>query len=174
MVVASHGRPREGEDMAPHEEGHVHDESVPPTAPATSIGARLILTLVGAAAMIVGVFLDWLGGPAAGTQNGLDAPVEVFWSADVTGDVNFLTSAGFVVIVLGLLVILGAAMSTGWLSRLGAVLGIIAVVLFTITLYRVEGAELGVGDLGLGLWVILVGSILALVGGFAQQRPAVV
>lgn len=162
--------------MAPHEEGHPHEEgrpheheteAAPATAPATSIGARLILTLVGAAAMIIGALLTWSSLVSiAGTK----FPVKIFWSTDITEEASFLMSAGFVFIVLGLLVVLGAAMSTGWLSRLGAVLGIIAWVLLTISAYR---AESSVGDFGIGLWVILAGAVLALVGGYVQQRPAV-
>ena len=119
--------------------------------------------------MILGALLDWL---RAGDSKGIDTPIQVFWgvnrppgSAD-----NFAVSAGFVVIVLGLLVILGAALSRGGLARVGAVLGIVAVVLFTITVYRVH---LNAGDLGLGVWLVLIGSILALVGGYVAPRSEV-
>ena len=129
----------------------------------------LILGVLGGALMILGALLDWL---RAGESKGIENPVQVFWglnrppgSAD-----NFMVSAGFVVIVLGFLVILGAALSRGGLARVGAVLGIVAVVLFTITIYRVK---LNVGDLGIGVWVILVGSIAALVGGYVAPRSGV-
>jgi hypothetical protein len=160
--------------MAPHEEGHVHDDTPAPpsTAPASAIGARLILTLVGAAAMIVGAFLEWVK-QGEFTVKGTKIGYTVFWDTDPSFEPSFLASAGFVMIVIGLITLLGIAMSTGWLSRLGAVLGLIAVALFVITLYRVADAELSIGNVGIGIWLILAGSILALVGGFVQQRPAV-
>jgi hypothetical protein len=129
----------------------------------------MILGVVGGALMILGAFIDWL---RAGDSKGIENPIQVFWettkppgSAD-----NFVVSAGFVVIVLGLLVILGAALSRGGLARVGAVLGIVAVVLFTVTLYR---ADLNLGDLGIGVWLILIGSVVALVGGYVAPRSGV-
>jgi hypothetical protein len=139
-------------------------------APAARPTARpllpgLIAGVVGGALMILGAFLDWIG---AGDSKGIEAPIKVYWSPNVGGAAdNFLVSAGFIVIVLGLLVILGAALGRGGLARTGAVLGIVAVVLFTITLYRADG---NVGDLGIGVWLILVGSIVALVAGFLAPR----
>lgn len=144
-----------------------------PGSPAATPTARpflpgMILGVLGGALMILGAFLDWIGG--ADTK-GIDGPIEVLWDPNVEREVDlFVTSVGFVVIVLGLLVILGAALSRGGLARLGAVLGIVTVVLFTISIYRADG---NVGDLGIGVWVILVGSIVALVGGFLARRQAV-
>ena len=144
-----------------------------PGYPAATPTARpylpgMILGVVGGALMILGAFLDWIGG--ADTK-GIEGPIEVLWDPNIDREVDlFVTSVGFVVIVLGLLVILGAALSRGGLARFGAVLGIVTVVLFTISLYRADG---NVGDLGIGVLVILVGSIVALVGGFLARRPGV-
>ncbi|HZA60163.1 MAG TPA: hypothetical protein VE754_00595, partial [Actinomycetota bacterium] len=74
-----------------------------------------------------------------------------------------------VVIVLGLLALLGLAFRTGWLTRLAAALGVIAFVLFLITVYR-AGADRDLTDIGIGMWVILAGSVLALIGGFLGAR----
>ncbi len=127
----------------------------------------LIMGLVGGALMVLGAFLDWVQG---GPSRGIDAPIEVFWDPNINRDPeNFLTSAGFVIIVLGLLVILGAAIQRGVLARFGAVLGIVAVVLFIVTLYRADG---NVGDIGIGVWLILLGAVVALVAGFIARRPA--
>lgn len=136
-----------------------------PPVPRAPIGMKLILGLIGGVIMIVGAFLDWLQGASS---KGIEGPIEVLWDPNVQREPsNFLTSVGFVVIILGLLVILGSVLWGGGLARLGAVLGIVVVVLFTITLYRADG---NVGDIGIGVWLILVGSIVALVGGFFGVR----
>ena len=138
----------------------------PPTARAAPFLPGLIVGIVGGALMILGAFLDWVSGGRDAT--GIDAPIEVFWDPNIDRQPeNFLTSAGFVVIVLGLLVILGSALGRGGLARFGAVFGIVAVVLLIISLYRAGG---NVGDLGIGVWAILVGSIVALVAGFLRVR----
>ena len=140
-------------------------QAAPPTARAGSNMPGLILGIVGGALMILGAFLDWVAvGPSKGTT---EVPVEFFWDPNVQREPNFVTTGGFVVIVLGLLVILGAALGRGGLARVGAVLGIAAVVLFTISFYRADG---GIGDLGIGIWLILAGSVVALVSGFLAPR----
>ena len=138
----------------------------PATARATAYLPGMSEGNVGRALMSFGVFLGCVRGDGT---TGIDAPIEVFWEPNVDGSPDlFITSAGFVVIVLGLLVILGAALGRGGLARVGAVLGIVAVVLFIVTRYR---ADENLGDVGIGVWLILVGSIVALVGGFLSRRP---
>jgi uncharacterized membrane protein YphA (DoxX/SURF4 family) len=138
---------------------------------AGGLAARGVLTVVGAAGLIIGSFLDWLSeGPSKGTDVGAD----IFWSTTPKSDPNFFVSAGFVTIVLGLLVLLGLALRTGTLTRLAAVLGVIAFVLYVITLYRFKGVEYNIGDVGIGMWIVLAGGVLALIGGFLGARPTVV
>lgn len=162
--------------------GHAHDAPTTPPAPtataavdvgptAGGLSIRILLTLLGAGAMIVGALLDWVADVPETT--GTLAPIKVFWSVDPGGDASFFTSAGAIVILLGLLALVGLAFRTGWLTRLAGALGIVAFVLFLITLYRIEFADLGIGDIGLGLWVILVGGIVALIGGFLGSRRVI-
>ncbi|HYH28414.1 MAG TPA: sugar:proton symporter [Actinomycetota bacterium] len=155
-------------DAAP---GHAHTAAAPAageTAPG-GVAGRLALVALGAILMIVGAMLDWVSG-----GKGTEAPFSVFWSFG--GDrAGFLTSAGAIVILLGLLALLGLAFRTGWLSRLAGALGLIAFVLFVITIFRAGGEldqSVGLGDIGIGMWMILVGSILVLVGGFIGTRRA--
>ncbi|HZA60796.1 MAG TPA: hypothetical protein VE754_03825, partial [Actinomycetota bacterium] len=81
----------ENHDHDDHDEapGHTH-AAYAETAPG-GMAVRVVLTIVGAGLMIVGAFLDWL--VDAGTR-GIDAEANVFWSTDVAGEANFLTSAG--------------------------------------------------------------------------------
>jgi hypothetical protein len=180
-------------DSAPHEHeeaapGHTHDAAttaVAPTPamveggpPAGGLTIRIILTLLGAAAMILGAFLGWFrfelppGAEAPGTT-GIDASWSLFYSTeDPFTDTNFLMSAGFVAIILGLLALLGLAFRTGWLTRLAGALAIVAIVAYAITLYRVEG-DLGVADIGLGAWLVAAGGLIALIGGFFGSRRVI-
>jgi hypothetical protein len=132
------------------------------------IAARIALTLVGAAAMIVGAFLEWGGGTA-----GTEVEYRAFFDTDAGGGetVGFATSAGFVLIVLGLLALLGMAFRTGWLTRLAGALGLVALVLLVVTLYR---ADESLSFLQIGFWVSAAGSLVALIGGFLGSRPRVV
>jgi hypothetical protein len=132
-----------------------------------TLATRMVLTVIGAAGMIVGAFLKWVD---QADQMGTEIEVQVLWSLNVAGESGFVTSVGFVTIVLGLLALLGLAFRSGWLTRIAGALGIVAIVLYAITLYRVPGADFGLGDIGLGAWLVLGGGFLALIGGFMGTR----
>jgi hypothetical protein len=179
---------------------HTHDEApAPPPAPATTtaavdvgptaggLSARIILTLVGAAAMIVGAFLDWFAFPENIVPPGADVPgtagIEWNWSILYSTetdpfDASFFTSVGFIAIVLGLLALLGLALRTGWLTRLAGVLGIVVVILYAITLYRVPEDQsvpggFSISQIGLGAWIVVAGGLIVLVAGFLGSRRVV-
>ena len=136
---------------------------------AGTLAARMLLTVLGAAGMIVGAFLKWL---SQADQLGTDIEVQVLWSFNVEGQAGFVSSVGFVTIILGLLALLGMAFRTGWLTRIAGALGIVVFVLYAITLYRVPG-DAGFGEIGIGAWLVLIGGILALIGGFLGTRTVV-
>jgi hypothetical protein len=157
----------------------------------TATTLRIVLAVLGAAGLIVGSFLTWLrvGGllgqalEAAGQKlpTGIDVPFKVYYSVTPGsaggGDVNFFTSAGLLTIIAGVLVLIGIL--APWVARVGGVLGLLAFVLFVITLYRAPsepttGLNLGIGNVGLGMWIILIGSLLGLVAGFARGQRTVV
>jgi hypothetical protein len=170
--------------------GHTHDESATSHAHTTAAPAevgptggglmtRLALSVLGAAGMIIGAFLPWLRfdegqvPPGVGLT-GLDLSNSIFYSTDDPFGASFIGSAGLAAIILGVLALLGMALRTGWLTSLAGVLGIIAFVLVLITLYRVPDADFSVSNVGLGLWVVLAGGVLALLGGFFGARPTAV
>jgi hypothetical protein len=128
---------------------------------------RILLTLAGAAAMIVGAFAPYIA-----SVNGVELTYRALFRIDTT-TAAFAASVGGVMIVLGLLAIVGLAFRSGWLTRLAGALGIVAFVLFVIELFRAPGA-LAAGDIGWGAWLALAGAIVALIGGFLTSRPAVV
>ena len=141
------------------------------TAPATDRGmVAMVLGILGAVLMVVGgLFFDWLSGIKS---MGTDASISIFWSTDTAGEASFFSSAGFVVLIVAAITLIAAAMRRwGWVLY-GGILAVLAFVLVIVTFYRLEG-DLGIGDAGLGLWMILLGGIVAIVAGMMGRRPAV-
>jgi hypothetical protein len=201
-TVHTHGNspPHEHADATP---GHTHPDygdGAPATAAATTapaaattpvverpaavdvrptaggMVARILLTLLGAAGLIIGAFLPWFrfsGGEApVGTDlSGVNTSYFVFYSTDQPFGADLIRSAGAVIILVGILALLGLAPRTGWLTTLAGVLGIVAFALVLITLYRVPDLGAGVSNVGLGLWLVLAGGIVAVIAGFFGARP---
>jgi hypothetical protein len=184
---------------APHDHegdvaGHTHDDTTTTAAPvaapaaapaavtpgpavtagppAGGTAARMVLTILGAAALIIGAFLPWAFG-----DRGTVVEWDVFYNPQgVSAQAGLITSAGAVFILLGLLALVGLAFETGWLTRLAGALALVGWVLVVITLFRLEGLgapESGFAVMEIGLWVILLGSILTLIGGFLGSRRVV-
>ena len=130
---------------------------------------RIVLTLLGAAGMIVGAFLRWIHG-----ITGVQLDTQALWRTEFLSTSTFVRTVGFVVIVLGLVAIVGLAPRGGWLTRLAGVLGIVAFVLFTIELYRTPGRQFPDPGAWVGAWTALAGSIVALIAGFFGTRRVVV
>jgi hypothetical protein len=135
-----------------------------------SLAVRLLLTLVGAAGLIVSAFMNWIHG-----INGVDLSIKALWqdTAIQSHTSSFVQTVGFAAIVVGLVAILGLAPRSGWLTRFAGAVGIAGFVLFLIQVYRNSG-NLNVGDVQIGAWVMLAGSVVALIGGFFGSRTAVV
>ena len=127
---------------------------------------RVLLTLVGAAGMIIGAFMSWIHG-----LNGVDLSDRAFYQTTFVRDGNFVATVGFAMIVLGLVALVGLAPRSGWLTRLAGALGVVAFVLFAIELGR---GHMGMpGSIGAGAWIALAGSVVALIGGFFGTRRVV-
>jgi hypothetical protein len=158
--------------------GHTHDYAERTTVSESAGGglaARLILGIIGAAGMIIGPFLDWAPGVP-----GTSIEFRAFFSTEVSGEAGFAVSAGFALVVLGVLALVGLAFRSGWLTSLAAGLGLLAAVLIVVTVYRSPG-EAGIGDLRLGFWLAAIGSLLALIASMlgagrkvtaVRSRPA--
>ena len=131
---------------------------------AAGIGARIALTLLGAAGLIVGAFLDWTP-----SIQGTKLDMRAFWSTDFRSTGTFVATVGFVMIVLGLVAVVGLAMGSGWLTRLAGALGVVAFVLFATEVYGSSADE----TIGIGAWVALAGAIVTLVAGFFGPRHVI-
>lgn len=132
----------------------------------TGVTARILLTGLGAAGLIVGAFLNWTR-DAQGTH--------VSWHAvyqDTFGATNTITqSVGGASILLGLLAVLGLADASGWLVRFAGAIGIIGTVLVIIQIQSSSDHTMQTG-----LWFALVGSVLCVMGGLTTggRRPVII
>lgn len=139
--------------------------AAPAGTSATGIGLRLILTLLGAAGLILSAFFPWIS-----DINGLDLHLKSLIETTFVTTSNLFVTVGFAAIVLGLVAILGLAARFGGLTRAAGALGIVLVVLFGIEVYR-ETSSIEMQE---GAWIALAGSVLAVLAGFLGWRPAAV
>src|SRR6476620_945311 len=131
---------------------------------ATAIGARIALTLVGAAGLIVGAFMDWTR-----SIQGTKLDLQAFWTTNFQSTETFVRSAGFAMIVVGLVAVVGLAMATGWLTRLAGAVAVSGFVLFAIEVYRWSANDM----IEVGAWLVLAGGIVTLIAGFVGPRPMI-
>jgi hypothetical protein len=129
--------------------------------------ARVLFTLLGAAGMIIGGFLNWTNG-----MNGVEMSDRAFYQTSFVHDGSFVTTVGFAMIALGLVALIGLSPRSGWLTRLAGALGIVGFVLFVIQLTRANASM--PGSIDMGAWIALAGSVVALIGGFFGTRAVVV
>ena len=134
---------------------------------AAPLGIRIVLTLAGAALLIVGALLKWLN-----DVKGSDGSIRVFYAKTAASGVSFWRSAGAVMIALGVLAVLGLVPRSGWLTRLAGALAIVAFILFAVNVYR--RSDFTYSDFQVGIWLCLAGGLSALVGGFLGSRGVVV
>ena len=132
---------------------------------AAAIGTRIVLTLVGAAGLIVGAFMDWTR-----SIPGTKLDVQAFWTTDFRSTETFVRTAGFAMIVVGLVAVIGLAMGTGWLTRLAGAVAVVGFVLFAIEVYRSSADDM----IETGAWLVLAGGIVTLIAGFVGPRHPVV
>jgi hypothetical protein len=130
---------------------------------AARLAARISFTLAGAAGLVVGAVLTWSDGVA-----GTDLSVKAFYQTTFVRADSFISSVGFVFVVLGLTALVSLASPSGGLTRLAGVLGIAGFVLFAVQVYRSSSAHV----IDQGAWVALAGAVAAFVGGyFARFFP---
>jgi hypothetical protein len=130
------------------------------TAPSPWLALRVILTIAAAVLLLMGSFLAWTSG-----NDGSALAIESFWEQDAGSAAGFFASAGLVTAICGAVIILGLAFRGGWLTRFA---GAVALVAFTLVLIQMgrSGNLDSLQDVGIGLWFVLAGGVLALIGGF--------
>lgn len=137
----------------------VHRSGYTAARPSLEVG-RLLLTLAGAAALIVSAFLNWTRNTEASklTDRGL-------YQTDFATRSDIVKTIGGLAILLGILAVIGLIDRTGWLSRLAGALGIVLFILFAIEVYRSAYHSLQAGA-----WLALAGGVVLLIGGMLTPR----
>ena len=127
------------------------------------VAFRVLGTYIGAATIAIGSFLPW-----ALDVSGRDISNRAFWDPHA-GTANFLSSAGFVTLVIACVALLGV-LTRGGLTSMAGGAAIVAVVAFTVTLYRVPTRDLGIQNVQIGLWLVLAGGFVCQAVGFIRRR----
>jgi hypothetical protein len=129
------------------------------TSPSPWLAVRVIFSVGAAVLLLLGSFLEW----ASGTDGSAMA-VQGYWETDA-GTAGFLSSAGLVTAICGAVIILGLAFRGGWLTRFAGAVALVAFTLVVIQLGRAGSLD-SIEAVGIGLWLVLAGGVLALIGGF--------
>jgi hypothetical protein len=124
---------------------------------------RLLATLVGAALLVVGAFLDW-----APSRIGDKLTIKALVQTDLSGQSDIAKTVGGLAILIALVALIGLVDRTGWITRLTGAASLVVFVMFGIELFRVVGNHLGTaaGDVRTGAWLALAAGIVLLIGGF--------
>jgi hypothetical protein len=156
----------------------VHPESEPqqrvPRAPGRN---RLLLTLLGAGGLIAAAFLNWIRSIDA---LGIELNVKMLWQTEAEPKIltgGGIDSVGFVALLLGVVAIIGLLPRIRWLTTVAGALGAAEATLFVVTAARASGYRpaprtMTVGDIRVGVWLLVAGGVLAIVAAFfGRRRP---
>jgi hypothetical protein len=128
-------------------------------APSPWLAVRVILSVGAAVLLLTGSFLEWAQG-----NEGSALAVQGYWETDA-GPAGFFSSAGLVTAICGAVIILSLAFKGGWLTRFAGAVALVAFTLVVIQFGRAGSLD-SLQEIGMGLWLVLAGGVLALIGGF--------
>jgi hypothetical protein len=142
------------------------DVTVPPTAERRPL-ARVLLTLFGGLAMIIGAFLPWRAvSELRGVDLDADAFMQVFGVGLNPAGFERLISVGLAILALAALMIFGLTGRSGRLSRLSVLLGA-ALVVGTFVALAITGRDVRPDT---GAILVLTGCIAGYMGGLLARR----
>jgi hypothetical protein len=144
---------------------HTHDEEITTGRPFAAMSVvRFILTLAGAAALVIAVFQVWIN-----SANGDALAFDAYWKMNPATDVNFWRSAALVPLGCAVLGVIGLMSLSGWISRLA---GAIAIVAFGLIVVELARADATLPDaIGSGLWWMLGGGVVLVIGSMVAPTP---
>jgi len=146
---------------------HTHEGAVTTARPFSGMMVvRTILTLAGAAALVIAVFQPWIH-----STNGDTLAFKAYWVMNPATNANFWQSAGLVALGCAIVGVLGLMTLSGWITRLAGAVAIIAFGLIVVELARANATL--PDDIGAGLWWMLGGGVVMLIGSLVTPAPTV-
>lgn len=133
--------------------------------------ARLLATLIGVAAIVVGAFLDWTP-----DRTGDKLTIKALVQPDFAAESDLVRTVGGLSVLIGLVALIGLADRTGWLTRLAGAVAVVVFVMYAVQAYRYFGHDFNTAaqDVRFGAWLLLIGGVVLLIGGFLGARTVVV
>lgn len=141
----------------------IQTASMPTTTRTGSNNGRMLLTVLGGAALVVSSFLNWTR-----DMTGVTLSNHALVKTDFLSQTDVVRTVGGIAVVLGLVGMFGLIERTAWLTRLCGVLGIALFVMFTIEVYRSS-----VHMMQPGAWLALGGGVALLLAGFLRSSEKV-
>jgi len=131
------------------------------------IRSRLVFTVLGIAALLVGAVLNWEG-DLAGNKLTLRSLIQ----NDFATRSDVLRTVGAASVLVAILALLGLLDRTGWLTRLAGFAAVLLFALFAVQVFRHYGEHFGTSYHALrpGAWCQLGAGVLLLLGGLIRYR----
>jgi hypothetical protein len=131
------------------------------------IRARLVFTLIGVVALVVGVFLDWTQSLAGYRLTMRSLVQNSFYTRN-----ELLRTVGAVSVLIAIVALLSLLDRTGWLTRLAGLAAVALFAMFAIQVFRHNGQHFGAAydALRAGAWCQLGGGVVLLFGGLIRYR----
>lgn len=144
----------------------IYETEVRRDPPSRQVG-RVIATLIGATALIIAAFLDWIPG-----RTGAELTDKALVQAGFTEEDDIVMAVGGICVLIALVALIGLVGRSGWVTRLAGAAGLVLFAMFAVQAYRFYGDDLGTaaGQVQAGPWLVLAASLVLLVGGFLVTR----
>jgi hypothetical protein len=131
------------------------------------VRARLVFTVLGMAALLVGAVLNWQA-KLAGNKLTLRSLIQ----DDFTTRSDVLRTVAAASAVIAIVALLGLLDRTGWLTRLAGLAAVVVFAMFAVQVYRHYGENFTTSYHALrpGAWFQLGAGVLLLLGGLIRYR----
>lgn len=131
------------------------------------VRVRLVFTVLGIAALLVGAVLNWQA-RLAGNKLTLRSLIQ----DDFTTRSDVLRTVAVASALIAIVALLGLLDRTGWLTRLAGLAAVVVFAMFAVQVYRHYGENLAASYHALrpGAWFQLGAGVLLLLGGLIRYR----
>jgi hypothetical protein len=131
------------------------------------VRARLVFTVLGIAALLIGAVLNWVA-KLAGNKLTLRSLIQ----DDFTTRADMLRTVGAISALIAVVALLGLLDRSGRLTRLAGILAVVVFAMFAVQVFRHDGENFAAAYRALrpGAWCQLGAGVLLLLGGLIRYR----